>query len=290
MEQLIAWYAEAGVDEALVDTPVDRFEAITASVVPRPSDPPIARQAPPPLGGRGPVGSGPVGSGPVGSGPVGNGPVGNGPVGNGPAGGVPGEMQARELAQSASNLDELRQALATFDGCELKTTAMNLVFGEGDPNADVMFIGEAPGADEDRSGRPFVGVSGQLLDRMIGSVGLKREEVYITNILPWRPPGNRQPTPGEIAVCMPFIERHIALIEPKVLVCVGGTSGKTLLRRKEGIMRLRGRWFQYSADNAAETIATLAIFHPSFLLRQPARKADAWHDMQSLKKHLDRGL
>jgi DNA polymerase len=167
---------------------------------------------------------------------------------------------------------------------------MTLVFGDGNPNADVMFIGEAPGADEDREGRPFVGVSGQLLDRMIASIGLDRDSAYITNILPWRPPGNRQPTPGEVAACLPFIQRHIQLVAPKVLVLVGGTSAKTLLGRKEGIMRLRGRWLAYQPEQRtgfeSEPIPTLATFHPAFLLRTPGQKANAWRDLLMVKQKL----
>ena len=149
-----------------------------------------------------------------------------------------------------------------------------------------MFIGEAPGAEEDRQGLPFVGPAGRLLDRMLAAIDLDRSEVYITNILPWRPPGNRNPTDSEIALCLPFIERHISLVEPAVLVAVGGTSAKALLDTREGIMRLRGRWFDYAVPGSDARIPLRAILHPAYLLRQPGRKGDAWTDMIAIKKRL----
>jgi DNA polymerase len=198
-----------------------------------------------------------------------------------------GPAAAREIADAAADLATLRTSLAAFEGCPLKHTAKNLVFGDGNPTADVMVIGEAPGADEDREGLPFVGVSGRLLDRMLASIGLDRESAYIANILPWRPPGNREPTPAEVAVCLPFIERHIELVAPRFLVLVGGTAAKTLLGRREGIMRLRGRWLAYRTERSEAPIPTLATFHPAFLLRSPAQKANAWRDLLMLKLKLD---
>jgi uracil-DNA glycosylase len=178
--------------------------------------------------------------------------------------------------------------MAGFEGCALKHTASNLVFSDGNPEADVMFVGEAPGADEDRQGKPFVGVSGQLLDRMLGAIGMDRESVYISNILPWRPPGNRKPSPAEIMSCLPFIARHIELIKPKVLILVGGTSASSLLDTKEGITRLRGRWVSYkvgTGENIQE-IPTMPIFHPAYLLRQPALKREAWKDIRAIRDRL----
>jgi DNA polymerase len=174
----------------------------------------------------------------------------------------------------------LRTALEAFDSA-LKTTALNLVFGEGNPRATVMFIGEAPGADEDRLGRPFVGVSGQLLDKMLAAIGLDRSHVYITNILPWRPPGNRTPTTEEITAFLPFVRRHIALVGPRILCLVGGTAVKALLARQEGVMRLRGRWFDYEGG-----ISVLPTYHPAFLLRSPSRKKEAWRDFLAIDKKL----
>ncbi len=194
---------------------------------------------------------------------------------------------ARELANAAKSLDELVEALAAFDGCALKKTATNLVFGDGNPEARIMFVGEAPGADEDRAGKPFVGVSGQLLDRMLGMIGLDRTRFYITNIIYWRPPGNRTPTADEIAACLPFVLRHIVLVGPKILVLAGGTAARALLPPGPGITRLRGRWFDLAVPGCDTPIPTLPIFHPSFLLRAPERKREAWRDLLALRARLD---
>lgn len=164
---------------------------------------------------------------------------------------------------------------------------MNLVFGDGNPDAGLMLVGEAPGADEDREGVPFVGVSGQLLDKMLAAIGRDRSSAYITNILPWRPPGNRKPDQAEVAMCLPFIRRHIEIVAPAVLVLVGGVAASTLLERREGITRLRGRWLTYSSGGGE--IPALAIFHPAYLLRQPALKQLAWQDLLTLKDRLDGG-
>jgi DNA polymerase len=190
-------------------------------------------------------------------------------------------------AVSADNLAELRDALAAFEGCPLKHTATNLVFGDGTSEARVMFIGEAPGAEEDRQGVPFVGASGRLLDRMLAAIGLARGDVYITNILFWRPPGNRSPTPAEVAACLPFVERHIELVNPDILVFVGGSAAKTLLGRKEGIMRLRGQWFDYATPRMVRPAPALATFHPAYLLRSPGQKREAWRDMLAIRERLD---
>ena len=197
----------------------------------------------------------------------------------------PTNINSTEIANMASTLLELRESMIKYDGCSLKNTAMNIVFGDGDEKSDVMLIGEAPGADEDREGIPFVGLSGKLLNKMLQSIGLERSEVYVTNIIPWRPPGNRQPTIQETAACLPFIQRHIELINPKVLILVGGTASKTLLVRKEGIMRLRGRWFDYQKSDKT-VIPALSIFHPAFLLRSPAQKVNAWKDLLAIRSRL----
>ncbi len=193
---------------------------------------------------------------------------------------------ARDHAQSCQTLDDLRDALEAFDGCPLKETAMNLVFSDGNPQASIMLVGEAPGADEDRQGLPFVGVSGKLLDRMIATIGFNRQNTYISNILPWRPPGNRNPAPDEIAVCLPFIERHIELINPKILIFVGGVAAKTLLGVKESIGKLRGRWFPYQSPGLARPITACATFHPAYLLRSPAQKHKAWQDLLDIEAKL----
>jgi DNA polymerase len=264
----LQWQIDAGADEAIADQPIDRFAAAaqkaaadTTTAAPQPVDsgdtPPPMPTPPPTLAPQDAIAA-----------------------------------SARAMAESAADLTALREALAAFDGCSLKNTATNLVFGTGQTPADVMLIGEAPGRDEDRQGVPFVGVSGQLLDVMLGYVGLSREEnVYITNILPWRPPGNRQPTDAEIAACLPFLARHIALVAPRVLVFLGGTAAKTLLGRSEGITRLRGQWHEY-ASPALESVGlapipAMATLHPAYLLRQPAQKRAAWKDLLSVRQHLD---
>ncbi|TXH37292.1 MAG: uracil-DNA glycosylase [Rhodospirillaceae bacterium] len=195
-------------------------------------------------------------------------------------------VSAREAAKAAPDLAALQQALRDFDGCALKKTATNLVFADGNPSASVMLVGEAPGADEDRQGKPFVGVSGQLLDRMMGAIGLDRSTFYITNVCFWRPPGNRKPTEAELAALMPFVIRHIELVKPKVLVLIGGSSAQGLLGTNDGITRLRGRWFEFQAPGLAAPIPVLPLFHPAYLLRQPGLKREAWRDLLKLKTRL----
>ena len=199
------------------------------------------------------------------------------------------ETSAKVLASGASNLAALFTAMEGFDACPLKKTATNTVFGVGNPEATIMLVGEAPGAEEDRQGQPFVGVSGQLLDRMLASIGLYREAVFITNMLAWRPPGNRKPTPEETSMCLPFIRRQIELIAPRVLVFVGGTSATTLLDNRAGITRMRGRWFDYPVRSGGSgvDIPAMPIFHPAYLLRQPALKRMAWIDLQAIKARLE---
>ena len=182
---------------------------------------------------------------------------------------------------------ELRAAFEAFDGCPLKETATSFVFADGMPGAPLMFVGEAPGAEEDRRGLPFVGPAGRLLDRMLAAIGLARSQTYITNILPWRPPGNRNPTDAEIAACLPFLHRHIALARPRILVAVGGTAAKALLDTRDGIMRLRGRWFSQAIPGLADPIALRAILHPAYLLRQSGQKREAWQDLRAIRKQLE---
>ncbi len=193
---------------------------------------------------------------------------------------------ARQAARAATNLDELRLAMDRFDQCPLKSTAHQLVFADGNPAARIMLVGEAPGRDEDRVGKPFVGRSGQLLDKMLGAIGLDRTNVYIGNCVPWRPPGNRKPTDAEKAMCLPFIERQIELVSPALLVFVGATPTQTLLGTTEGITRLRGRWQTYKTVGGDE-IAAMPILHPAFLLRAPARKRETWADLLTIKARLN---
>ena len=260
----LAFQFEAGVDVALDDVAPDRFAERTPEPAPAPA---LARAAP----SRAPLPAFVPTQAPA----------------SAPA--LPAAEEAvtsaREAAKTAKTLDELRAALARFDGCALKTTAMNLVFADGNPEARVMFVGEAPGAEEDREGLPFVGRSGKLLDRMLAAVGLNRTSVYIANIVPWRPPGNRTPTPQESATCLPFIKRQIELVNPDILVCLGKPSMQTLLGIKEGIRGVRGRWFDF--DTGTRTIKALVTFHPAYLLRSPLEKRHSWRDMLALKKALN---
>lgn len=256
---LLDWYVTAGVDESIGDAPVDRFglapaEApVVAKSAPDDSAPRPAAKAPPLQSRDAAV------------------------------------QTAQEVAGAAANLEELRAAFEAFDGCPLKETAMNFVFADGNPEARLMFVGEAPGAEEDRQGLPFVGPAGRLLDKMLAAIGLERNDAYITNILPWRPPGNRNPTDAEIGACLPFLERHIALAKPEILIFVGGTSAKTLLRRKEGIMRLRGKWMKYEPA-IGEPVPARALLHPAYLLRQPAQKRETWSDLLDIRARLDAPL
>ncbi|MCP5371794.1 MAG: uracil-DNA glycosylase [Hyphomicrobiales bacterium] len=271
---LLRWYLEAGVDETIGEVPVDRTAAPATPAATPPEAPGAAPrevlaerpQAPPPSAPPPPLSSPPPPPSPPGADEA--------------------VRSAVALAAAARDLDDLRTALAGFDGCALKKTAMNLVFGDGNPGARIVLIGEAPGADEDRQGLPFVGVSGQLLDRMLASIGLDRSQVFISNTVFWRPPGNRTPTPGEVATCQPFVERMVELIDPEILVAMGGAAAKTLLARNEGIGRLRGRWYTYSTAKMPRPVQATAIFHPAYLLRSPGQKRTAWLDLLAIKAKL----
>ncbi len=195
---------------------------------------------------------------------------------------------SREICEAAMDLESLKQAVAAFDGCALKLTATNTVFGHGSPTARVVFVGEAPGADEDRAGVPFVGRSGRLLEKMLAAIALKREDCFITNVLPWRPPGNRTPLESEIAVCLPFLRRQIDLIAPDFIFILGGSAANALLETGESISRLRGRWMDYKTASG-KNVQVLASFHPAYLLRNSGQKAKAWADFLRLKKELDNG-
>lgn len=280
---LLRWHAEIGVDLALEDEPVDRFDESKAAVgrsssaMQKPNEPPRPARARPPAGSRDAPSAARQ-------------PV----VQQSMAGAaVPDKeavQSARSLAESAATVEELREAMASFTGCNLRLTAKNLVFADGNPKAEIMAIGEAPGAEEDRQGLPFVGRSGHLLDKMLEAIGLSRESVYITNVIAWRPPGNRTPTPAETEICRPFIERHIALIDPKILLLLGGASAKTLLNTQTGILRLRGKLTRYKPSegkDGTDGIDALPMLHPAYLLRQPAQKALAWRDLLTLKQFLE---
>ncbi|RWD63719.1 MAG: uracil-DNA glycosylase [Mesorhizobium sp.] len=293
--ELLAFYASAGVDEALEDAPINRFaevppkqaERLPAAAAPARETRHQERPASDPGFDASRAAERPAASTGLDASQVPDAP--RRPTLTTAT--VPDEgqiMLARQLAASASTLDELRQHMAAFDGCNLKFTAKNLVFADGNPNADLMLVGEAPGRDEDLEGLPFVGRSGRLLDRMLAAIGLDRTSAYIANVIPWRPPGNRTPTPHETEICRPFIERQIELVNPKVLVNLGGPSAKTLLNTTEGILRLRGNWRVHTTASGI-VIPAMPTLHPAYLLRTPAHKKLAWRDFLEVKAKL-RGL
>jgi DNA polymerase len=268
--ELLAFYREAGIDALLEETPLDRFAGEGATTAPAPR---TDSARPPPERRAGATGSALSAR--------------EREVVSRPALALPPEaavMAAREAAKSAATLAQLRAMLERFEGCALRTTATQLVFADGNPQARVMFVGEAPGRDEDIEGLPFVGRSGKLLDRMMAAIGLDRSSAYIANVVPWRPPGNRTPTPQESAVCLPFTLRQIELADPDILVCLGSPSTQTLLNSKDGILKTRGRWLPfYTGTREIRAIATL---HPAYLLRQPVQKRFAWRDFLAIKKAL----
>lgn len=257
--QILEWYIEAGVDEAVGDAPVNRLappppppvQLQTPELMPKAAAPRIAPQAP-----------------------------------------SAAIAEARRIADGCNTLAELEAAVRAFDGCAIKKTATKTVFADGNPNAKVMVIGEAPGAQEDMQGIPFCGPSGALLDKVLGSIGLTRaDSFYITNTLFWRPPGNRAPSPEELAMCEPFLEKHIALVAPKLLILSGGVSTGAVLKKNLAISRLRGKFYEYSNTYTKTPIAVAVTFHPSYLLRSPSQKRLAWHDMLLIRQWMaDNGL
>jgi DNA polymerase len=270
--ELLTFYLEAGVDAVLGETAVDRF-ADPAALSPPPAigQPAIDHAAAPQSGSR----------------PALDRARPSAPIVAASPGPLPPDsavMAAREEAKNAKTLDELRAILDGFTGCTLRATATRLVFADGNPQARVMFVGEAPGRDEDIEGLPFVGRSGKLLDRIMAAIGLTRANAYIANIVPWRPPGNRTPTPQESAICLPFTLRQIELVDPDVLVCLGGPSAQTLLGSRDGILKTRGRWFTF--HTGSREIRATATLHPAYLLRQPLQKRLAWRDFLAIKKAL----
>jgi len=284
---LLAWYAAMGADEAIGESPVDRFAA-------RRADAGAPGRAPSPAPGTTPArAAGAAGAASAHRDAARDHAARQGaaePTLAAPAARSASEAVrgAAEAAAACRSIPELVEAVRAFEGCALKRTATNTVVYDGTPEARLMLIGEAPGAEEDRKGLPFVGRAGQLLDRMLKAIGLERATgAYITNVLFWRPPGNRTPTPEEIALCLPFVERQIALVKPKVLVLVGGTPAKALLGTAEGITRLRGRWFRYQGAGLPAPVDTTATFHPAYLLRQPSHKREAWRDLLAVQARLE---
>lgn len=266
LEAALTWYAENGVDEALAEEAVDRTKASPVMQPPvMPSPKPEFRPAPSP-------GISPVA-----------------------LGASDARVETVKLALACKTREELSVAIQSYDGIALKKTATNMVFCDGNPRAPVMLVGEAPGADEDRQGKPFVGVSGQLLDKILACIGLSRKEedpaqaIYISNILNWRPPGNRTPSPGEVEASLPFIERHIQIIQPKILILCGGVSAKALLGRGDSISRMRTVWHNYLPQTpelreGAKPIPAIATYHPAYLLRTPSQKRAVWADMLKIQE------
>ena len=258
---ILRWLVEAGADEAIEDIPSNRLRPkVSRSMAPEPNVRPGV--------GRGDV------------------PDVASVAGTGSGNFEAILEEARQSALASPTLEKLRVAVEQFNGCALKRTATNTVFSDGNSGADLMLVGEAPGAEEDRTGIPFVGAAGQLLDLMLAAIDRDRSSAYVSNILFWRPPGNRNPTTEEVSLCLPFVARHIALVRPRVLVLVGGIAAKTLLARKEGITRLRGKWYRYYPDDDSDGVDTTAIFHPAFLLRKAAQKRETWHDLIAIRTRL----
>jgi DNA polymerase len=259
---LLAFYLEAGVDCALAEEPVNRLaepDVPPAALVRESAPARTVREAPAAI-------------------PA----VPRSEIAPAPEAAI---ASARDAARTAPTLEALRALLENFEGCALKHTATRLVFADGNPEARIMFVGEAPGREEDIEGLPFVGRSGKLLDRMIAAIGLDRSKAYIANVIPWRPPGNRTPTPQETQICLPFIQRQIELVNPDVLVTLGNPSTQTLLSTRDGIMKTRGKWFDY--DTGTRTIRAMATFHPAYLLRSPSYKRMSWQDLRAIAKALE---
>jgi len=249
--ETLNWLVEAGADETIGEEPVNRLLAKSTQSASQLSTP--ARSAAPAIR----------------SAPTGD-----------------GVTDAQALAKAANNLTELKNAMEGFEACGLKHTATNTVFADGTPDGRVMFIGEAPGRDEDRLGKPFVGRAGQLLDKMLASIGLNRNaNVYITNVINWRPPENRDPSPEEAAMCLPFLRRHIELADPKVIVLLGAVAARHVMGLSDGIMKSRGRWMEYRVGE--RMVPIMPTLHPAYLLRQPAHKKLAWRDLQSLAARME---
>jgi DNA polymerase len=252
------WLVEAGADEAVAEAPVNRLTAKAPPAVPEPATPPMPSRSAPARPAAIPAASAPTGDA----------------IGT-----------AQSLAAAATSLAELRTAVESFEGCPLRRGATTPVFADGTDLAPVMLIGEAPGREEDRVGKPFVGRAGQLLDKMLASIGLDRtRNAYITNVINWRPPNNRDPTPDEAAQCLPFLRRHIELAQPKLIILLGAVAAHHVVGNSDGIMKIRGRWMEYRVGD--RLVPLMPTLHPAYLLRQPAHKKLAWRDLQAIRDRL----
>jgi uracil-DNA glycosylase len=250
---LLRWHLDAGVDETIGDVAINRYETLASTPTGALTPVAVVRPATPQ-----------------------------------PVALAQTPSPSSTIAQACNTLPELKAAVEAYTGCALKSFATKTVFADGQHNARVMVIGEAPGEDEDRQGLPFVGVSGKMLDRMLGSVGLDRaQNAYITNIVFWRPPGNRKPTADEIVLCLPFVQRQIELLNPAAILLVGGPAASTLLNTTQGITKIRGQWNDYRCSGLANPIPAMATFHPAYLLRSPQQKRLAWRDLLMFRRRLD---
>lgn len=263
--KLLDFYLALGVDEAMGDEPLDRRRAEPPPLAVRPPESRPVRPNPEPLSAPRAAAT---------------------PLDLAALSPDRGLADARSLAAGCTSIAALEAAIRSFDGCALKQTAMSTVVFDGAVDAPLLVIGEAPGGEEDRLGKPFVGPAGQMLDKMLAAIGLDRSRVCITNMVFWRPPGNRKPTDAELALCLPFVERFLFLMNPKVVLLAGGTPAQTLLGRTDGITKLRGRWFDWT-DSRGATIPMLPSYHPSYLLRSPGQKRDAWRDFLILADRLE---
>ena len=241
---------EWGADEALDDVPLDRLAPVSVQASPPVRQPLPARQPATAAARTSPA------------------------------------VRAQAVAASANTIEALHRALSTFADCPLATTATNLVFADGNPSAGLVLVGEAPGAEEDVAGRPFVGEAGQFLDRMFASVGLTRADMLVTNLIPWRPPGNRPPTEAEVQTCLPFLWRHLTLLRPRVVVTLGALPARALTGRDDGIRKLRGRWMELAIPGLPTSVPTLCMLHPAYVLRTQGAKREAWQDIVALRKAL----
>jgi uracil-DNA glycosylase family 4 len=269
-EDILNWYMEMGVDECIADESTDRYAFSEAQMEKRKA----AIANPPPASMSAPVISQKTAA---------------------PAPKVPAtdEMvqDAVQRAQKSKTMDELEAAVSGFEGCVLKQTALNTVFCDGNPKAKVMILGDAPATAEDREGKPFAGLAGQLLDKMLFASGLSKEmgdrsDVFLSNILYWRPPGNRAPTPSEIALCLPFVERQIELVDPSMIILFGETAAKAILGRHESLSKLQGRWFEHSTPGLSHPVAATVVYHPDYLLKSPVQKRKAWRDLLAISERL----
>ncbi len=270
-EQILRWHIEAGADEAIGERPIDRLAAPAA----RPAgDARPTRAVAPQVHRATPADPAPAAA------------FVTSPQTAARATDGTAASRSSRLAQACTTIEELKRAVEAYDGCALKRTCQRTVFADGNPKARIMLVGEAPGREEDEQGLPFVGPSGKLLDRMLASIGLDRDRVYITNVIYWRPPGNRKPEPSEVELCLPFMERQVELIDPAVMMFLGGAAAAALLGKAEGVTRLRGRWHDYAAPGLPRPIPCLPTYHPAYLLRTPIHKREAWRDFLLLGKKL----